>query len=504
DDPNASTLDNVRWEQAIMVDEMLKMCRKYDVRVFYGIFGYTKVYNQDHDNEAGMVKVKRLVKYSVDRWGAYVDIWQLLNEQDASTGWYKIIIPYLKSIDPYGKPVTTSWERGELAGIDINAPHRYKTESELQSDWYMVDKAANYKRFGKPVVFGEQGNRLSRNRDERARKIAQGIGGVWDPGSARRMRVRCWTSLMKEMHLIFWETSYAKDGHRANLWIGPEERQYVRALQGFAKCLDVDMVPRPVHLYGPQAHEVRAYALRSAGKVAIYLHHGACADCARNKVAGKVVRHRWDHQRGNVKGLILRSWVTKAAKGYWYDPRTANIIARIDVPEARPATFKVPQFDIDLALLITNSGAPDVDGDGLANDKDNDDDNDGVPDDKDAWPLEREEWADVDGDRIGDNMDADIDADGKGDDINRNGTPDHEEMDYDGDGVPRAGAIPWDAFPRNPREWRDTDGDGVGDNADTDDDGDGYLDEEERKAGTDPLNPLDFPCPSRERRPPVS
>jgi len=493
DDPNASTLDNVRWEQALMVDEMLAMCRKYDVRVFYGIFGYTKVYNQDPDNEAGMAKVKRMIKYSVDRWGACVDIWQLLNEQGASTEWYKTIIPYLKSIDPYGKPVTTSWERPELAAIDINAPHRYKTESELQSDWYMVDKAANYKRFGKPVVFGEQGNRLSRDPDERVREIAQGIGGVWDPGSARRMRVRLWAALLKEMHLVFWETSYAKDGHSANLWIGPEERQYARALQGFARHLDVDMVPRPVHLAGPQAHEVRAYALRSAGKVAIYLHHGACADCARNKVAGKAAGHRWDHQRGNVKDLILRSWVTKAAKGYWYDPRTANVIARIDVPEARPATLMVPAFDIDLALLITNDGPPDIDGDGRANDEDNDDDNDGVPDIKDAWPLEREEWADVDGDRIGDNMDADIDADGEPDDRNGNGVPDFQETDWDGDGVPNGGAIPWDAFPRDPKEWRDTDGDGTGDNADTDDDGDGWSDDEERKAGSDPLRAISFP-----------
>jgi len=493
DDPNASTLDNVRWEQAIMVDEMLEMCRKYDVRVFYGIFGYTKVFNFHPDNAVGMAKVKRLIKYSVDRWGAYVDIWQFLNEQAASTGWYEIVIAYLKSIDPYSKPLTTSWERPELEGIDINAPHRYKTESELQSDWYMVDKAANYKRFGKPVVFGEQGNRQSRKPDEKARAMARGFGGVWDPGSARRMRVRCWASLLKEMHLIFWETSYAKDGHSANIWIGPEERQYVRALQSFAGCLDGDMVPRPVHLSGPQAHEVRTYALRSEKKVAIYLHHAACTDCARAKAQGKAGRHQWNHKRGLAGNLVLKSWVKQAAKGYWYDPRTANIIARIDVPEGRPSVFEVPPFEIDIALLITNDGPPDVDGDGVANDKDPDDDNDGVPDTEDAWPLEREEWADADGDRIGDNMDADIDADGKGDDRNNNDTPDHEETDLDGDGVPNAGAIPWDAFPRDPKEWRDTDGDGTGDNADTDDDGDGYTDDEERKAGTDPLSAISFP-----------
>ena len=53
--------------------------------------------------------------------------------------------------------------------------------------------------------------------------------------------------------------------------------------------------------------------------------------------------------------------------------------------------------------------------------------------------------------------------------------------------------MPWDAFPLDPKEWADSDGDGIGDNTDTDDDGDGYTDEEEKNAGTDPLNRLSFP-----------
>ena len=40
-----------------------------------------------------------------------------------------------------------------------------------------------------------------------------------------------------------------------------------------------------------------------------------------------------------------------------------------------------------------------------------------------------------------------------------------------------------DAFPNDASETLDTDGDGVGNNADTDDDGDGYPDSEELAAG---------------------
>jgi hypothetical protein len=57
------------------------------------------------------------------------------------------------------------------------------------------------------------------------------------------------------------------------------------------------------------------------------------------------------------------------------------------------------------------------------------------------------------------------------------------EADTDGDGFQDA----VDVFPNDPNEYIDTDGDGIGNNADTDDDGDGQSDELEITNGTDPL-----------------
>jgi hypothetical protein len=219
--------------------------------------------------------------------------------------------------------------------------------------------------------------------------------------------------------------------------------------------------------------EVRAWGLAGERRAGVYLHHFK------------------DHA-GAVRGLTVTVDVPKAGRAYWYDTATAHIPAQCDAPAGRQ-TFTAPDFTVDLALLITPDGCPDIDKDGIPNDRDPDNDNDGVPDVRDAFPLEPEEWEDKDGDLIGDNLDADIDGLPGGDDRNHNGIPDWQELDFDGDGVPRAGAVPWDAFPNDPKEWRDTDGDGIGDNSDPDIDGDGFTNEEERAAGTDPYDPLSFP-----------
>ena len=460
-------LDHYLVQQGVMVDELLEHARKYGFRIMYGLFGYQPVSNDHPENAEAMAKLRRFVQYSVDRWGAYVDVWEFLNEQKADSGWYEVMTPFLRSVDPYRHPITTSWERPELPGIEINAPHWYAgIRTELSCDRDTAERAKNWKRFNKPVIVGEQGNSASKEQLQ-----LPGIGGVWDIGSSTRMRIRNWAALFNEISFIFWNTSYAKDGHSMNLWLGPQERQYVRAMQDFACRLDKDVRISPVTLSEPKA--VRAWGLASRQRAAVYLHHFT------------------DHTHP-VTNLSVTLEVPQATKGYWYSPENAAVLRRVDAA-AGTQTLVAPPFTVDLALLLTPDGAPDTDHDGQPNDLDPDDDNDRVPDTSDAFPLDPEEWADKDGDLIGDNFDADIDADGQGDDRNHNGIPDHEEMDFDGDGVPKANAIPWDAFPLDRNEWRDTDGDGVGDNADTDKDGDGWSDEEERRAGTDPLSRLSFP-----------
>ena len=55
-------------------------------------------------------------------------------------------------------------------------------------------------------------------------------------------------------------------------------------------------------------------------------------------------------------------------------------------------------------------------------------------------------------------------------------------FDSDADGVIDSE----DAFPYDPTEWADLDGDGIGDNSDPDRDGDGFSNDHEIQAGFDP------------------
>ena len=149
---------------------------------------------------------------------------------------------------------------------------------------------------------------------------------------------------------------------------------------------------------------------------------------------------------------------------------------------------------------IESSVPSDSDSDGLCDGEDDDDDGDGYVDSEDAFPLDAAENADWDQDGIGDNSDLDDDNDGWPDtdeiscdsdskspeslptDLDLDFICNNMDSDMDGDGFINE----MDDFPLDSSDWRDTDGDGIGDIADDDDDGDGWSDSEEEDCEYDP------------------
>jgi len=150
-------------------------------------------------------------------------------------------------------------------------------------------------------------------------------------------------------------------------------------------------------------------------------------------------------------------------------------------------------YPVEITIEVDDDG----DGPGLPGDRDGD----GYGDILDAFPDDETEWYDTDLDNIGNNADTDDDGDGLSDDQELIAQPQTNPLnpDTDGDGY-CDGTIDVDqhcaandAFPIDSSEWLDTDGDGTGDNSDTDDDGDTWLDSEEEECNSDPLDVTSIP-----------
>ena len=79
------------------------------------------------------------------------------------------------------------------------------------------------------MVFSEQGNSVS----------------DWDDRSALRMRLRSWTAFFQEGIIIFWNVSDTKDYRKsygsANIYLGEEERSFIKVLQDFTTEVDADV-----------------------------------------------------------------------------------------------------------------------------------------------------------------------------------------------------------------------------------------------------------------------
>ena len=114
------------------------------------------------------------LRYLVARWGwsPHLAVWEFFNEIDNAmygqkpdripdeviVGWHKEMSAYLKAIDPYGRPVTTSISHREVAGlnqvpgIDLNQKHIYRNTPSIPEVLRRQVRAE-----GKPYAIGEFG-----------------------------------------------------------------------------------------------------------------------------------------------------------------------------------------------------------------------------------------------------------------------------------------------------------------------------------------------------------
>ncbi len=307
-----------RAKEGVVGDTLVRKLRQYGFRTYMVIFGF----NPPSDVDA----IKRYVNYVVARYGAFVDFWELMNEATASDDWYREVATYLRSIDPYKHPISTSWEKPNLDVIEITSPHWYEKEDEFDSDRVTWDRFTQstgpdgglyWKAANKPVIVGEQGNQFQN----------------WDDRSALRMRLRSWTTFFAEGALIFWNGSGAKDYRSlgaATIYLGPEERGYLRVLQDFARGFDANAAIATVVVSDPG--RVRAYGLSSPTTYAAYLH-------------------AYTNHASLTSGINVTIEPRAAGIAMWIEPVTGHVLASQRI-SAGHQSLVVPAFVTDIALKI--------------------------------------------------------------------------------------------------------------------------------------------------------
>ena len=300
-------------------DTLVQTLRKNKMRIWMDFFGPPVFNNITGSTPLQEAAVKKYINYVVARYGAYADIWELFNENFASSYYINTVTAYIRSIDPYHRLISISAQQPQLPAIDIDSPHWYEKESELRSDLRTVDRLSVEKPYNKPVIFGEQGNAIAN----------------WDTLSAERMRIRSWTAFFAEGMFIFWNTTYIKNYYQpvsANIYLGPQERGYIRALQNYTATADSGI--RPISFFVSNSHQVRSYGLKSSKIIMGYFHHYT----SHTNYVTTSFTYRM-HQPGTL---------------YWLNPADNTVI---DSAKLAYGTQKItsPQFNIDVAMLIVLS-----------------------------------------------------------------------------------------------------------------------------------------------------
>jgi hypothetical protein len=138
-------------------------------------------------------------------------------------------------------------------------------------------------------------------------------------------------------------------------------------------------------------------------------------------------------------------------------------------------------LDFPLAdpLQDFNAGSRDIAIAIIDQSSDVDIDGDGAIDSSDAFPNDATQWRDTDGDGVGDGTDPDIDGDGVLNASDAFPQDPQWSADADADGIGDSS----DLFPADADLAYDFDGDGIGDFADDDTDGDGVLDADDAFPG---------------------
>ncbi len=279
---------------------------------------------------ANLPDQERYVRYAVARFGCYVDIWELFNEDSyAPNDYLARLATVVREADPHAHIITTNYARPAEPWCEIVTWHEYMGMPANAVDAYLASQIALYKSYGKVVQNTEFGNGGS-------------LGNV-DPV---KWRIAVWTAFMNESGMLFWGASGRKVGPKgpnmpgnSNAYIGPDTRRHFRVLNDFNRDMPLDMKPVPT---GYTRHDqIRTYGLSNGRVTAVYVHHFA--------------DHAQPYQL--PQKLFVETGPGKF-RARWIDPEDGREL-RVDEVTTRQQFLEVPlpPVTIDAACRIDRLGA---------------------------------------------------------------------------------------------------------------------------------------------------
>ncbi len=324
-----------RVKEGLLLDELCRTLKKYKYRMIFVPFNTKDLTKPRFVTDTLQVEaVKRYLKYCIDRWGAFVDIWELFNEKRISREWLAILVPFVRENDPYSHLVTSNPSKVAAHLFDLYTEHYYERKPNSLIDKKLIRKyKKKSKRPKKPLIYTEYGNRQP-----------------YSNYHPLRYRVFIWTAFMNQQHLIFWNNSFAKYdsggvGNYTNVYLGPEERAltkvFTRFIEGFPGKL------HPVKLPVSAPAKVRVHAIAAPNDLMAYFYYFADRPDTRSG--------REDDTGPLMKGLTVQVPVPRGAnKAVWLDPATGTVLECTPVKPGK-RTLRVPDFMIDIALRITGN-----------------------------------------------------------------------------------------------------------------------------------------------------
>ena len=291
-------------------------------------------------------------KHFINRWGAYVDMWEIGNELNGTTQAYlDVVTAAIHNNDPYNHPLTNSYQAPNLDETQLTAAnsHTYRASKniDLDHDWvYSTGTSAtgvgqylgaNISGVGyvpslrelypnKPIFSGECGNGVPYP--------------AYDP---ERYRIPLWTTCLNESGVIYWlqmDKHYRPSGGYSNIYIGTEERSMARIFANLVSDIDEMAVPLPTASVVCSSTNLRGYVTASSQNMIGYFLHA-------------------NNHYSNLSGATVTLPIpANNMRGQWIDPTTGTILQEFTVSSGTQ-TLSIPTFQVDVGLRLRSaSSAP--------------------------------------------------------------------------------------------------------------------------------------------------